>query len=110
MPSVGACDKAVERHLEEDAIHGSTGHACPVRAIVPTTLAASVNSGFNPGPGHVGETSAVVGYDDTTVLNPPYATRLTSKGMSGGPPPILAISFMTLAFTRSRCLRDLNTM
>src|SRR5699024_2234449 len=45
----------------------------------------------------------------TIVLKPPCAMRLMSKGMSGGP-PIAAISFITLALTRSRCARDLNTM
>jgi hypothetical protein len=44
----------------------------------------------------------------TSVLNPPYIMRLASKGISSGPPicPIRG-SFITLAFTRSRCARDL---
>jgi len=52
---------------------------------------------------------SIVCIHSTIVLKPPYAMRFGSKGISGGP-PIAAISFITLALTRSRCARDLNTM
>ena len=44
-------------------------------------------------------------------LNPPYISRLPSKGIDLG--SIMSASrgsFMTLALTRSRCERDLNTI
>src|SRR6059036_653079 len=46
----------------------------------------------------------------TRILNPPTAMRLTSKGILDVIIFVRRGSFITLALTRSRCARDLNTI
>lgn len=45
-------------------------------------------------------------YPSTMTLNPPYAMRLRSKGI-GSFCSVMSGSFITFAFTASRCARDL---